>query len=214
MQINYGDIKYIDDGVEYKTVKTTSKEYIARAVMIPTGAEYKKMGAPGEKELAGRGVTYCAVCDGAIFRGKVLVVVGGGDSAVEEGVYLTRFAKKVTFVHRRDEFRAQKILQQRAFDNEKIEVIFNTSVKTINEQNGKVGSVTIVSTENVAEKEFTIDGVFIYVGMVPLTAPFGITNSMGCIETNDRMETKVEGIFASGDVRERKNITSNCNRNW
>ncbi|RBP84941.1 thioredoxin reductase (NADPH) [Cytobacillus firmus] len=202
----YGDIKYIEDGVEYKTVKTTSKEYKARAVIIATGAEYKKLGAPGEKELAGRGVSYCAVCDGAFFRGKDLIVVGGGDSAVEEGVYLTRFANKVTIVHRRDEFRAQKILQQRAFDNEKIEVMFNTTVKTINEQNGKVGSVTFVSTEDGAEKEFTIDGVFIYVGMDPLTAPFrnlGITNSMGYIETNDRMETKVEGIFASGDVREK-----------
>lgn len=202
----YGDIKGIEDGVEYKTVKTTSKEYKARAVIIATGAEYKKLGAPGEKELAGRGVSYCAVCDGAFFKGKDLVVLGGGDSAVEEGVYLTRFANKVTIVHRRDEFRAQKILQQRAFDNEKIEVMFNTTVKTINEQNGKVGSVTLVSTENGAEKEFTIDGVFIYVGMVPLTAPFrklGITNSMGYIETNDRMETKVEGIFAAGDVREK-----------
>lgn len=202
----YGDIKGIEDGVEYKTVKTTSKEYKARAVIITTGAEYKNLGAPGEKELAGRGVSYCAVCDGAFFKGKDLVVVGGGDSAVEEGVYLTRFANKVTIVHRRDEFRAQKILQQRAFDNEKIEVMFNTTVKTINEQNGKVGSVTLVSTENGAENEFTIDGVFIYVGMVPLTAPFrklGITNSMGYIETNDRMETKVEGIFAAGDVREK-----------
>ncbi|MBO0962152.1 thioredoxin-disulfide reductase [Neobacillus sp. MM2021_6] len=202
----YGDIKSIEDGVEYKTVKTTSKEYKARSVIITTGAEYKKLGATGEKELAGRGVSYCAVCDGAFFKGKDLVVVGGGDSAVEEGVYLTRFANKVTIVHRRDEFRAQKILQQRAFDNKKIEVMFNTSVKTINEQNGKVGSVTLVSTENGDEKEFTIDGVFIYVGMVPLTASFrklGITNSMGYIETNDRMETKVEGIFAAGDVREK-----------
>jgi thioredoxin reductase (NADPH) len=202
----YGDIKDIENGLHYKTVKTTSKEYKARAVIIATGAEYKKLGAPGEKELSGRGVSYCAVCDGAFFKGKDLVVVGGGDSAVEEGVYLTRFANKVIIVHRRDEFRAQKILQQRAFDNEKIEVMFNTAVKTINEQNGKVGSVTLVSTEKGAEPEFTIDGVFIYVGMVPLTAPFrklGITNSMGYIETNDRMETKVEGIFASGDVREK-----------
>lgn len=202
----YGDIKDIEDGVEYKTVKTTSKEYKARAVIIATGAEYKKLGAHGEKELAGRGVSYCAVCDGAFFKGKDLVVVGGGDSAVEEGVYLTRFANKVSIVHRRDEFRAQKILQQRAFDNEKIEVMFNTTLKTINEKNGKVGSVTLVSTENGTEKEFTIDGVFIYVGMVPLTAPFrklGITNSMGYIDTNDQMETKVKGIFAVGDVREK-----------
>ncbi|UGB30974.1 MULTISPECIES: thioredoxin-disulfide reductase [Bacillales] len=205
-QYAYGDIKEIVNGEEYKTVRTSSKEFKARSVIISTGAEYKKLGAPGEKELSGRGVSYCAVCDGAFFKGKDLVVVGGGDSAVEEGVYLTRFVNKVTIVHRRDEFRAQKIIQQRAFENEKIEVIFNTTIQSIHEQTGKVGSVKLVSTEDGSEKEFKTDGVFIYVGMVPLTAPFqdlGITNSMGYIETNDQMETKVEGIFAAGDVREK-----------
>ncbi|MEI5908060.1 thioredoxin-disulfide reductase [Bacillus spongiae] len=202
----YGDIKEIVDEGEYKAIKTSSRVYKARAVIIATGAEYKKLGAPGEKELGGRGVSYCAVCDGAFFKDKNLVVVGGGDSAVEEGVYLTRFANKVTIVHRRDELRAQKILQQRAFDNEKVEFIFNTTVKTINEKTGKVGSVTLVSTEDNSEREFETDGVFIYVGMLPLTAPFkdlGITNSMGYIETNSQMETKIKGIFAAGDVREK-----------
>ncbi len=146
------------------------------------------------------------MCDGAFFKGKDLVVVGGGDSAVEEGVYLTRFANKVTIVHRREELRAQKILQDRAFDNEKIDFIWNHTVKEIHEEGGKVGSVTLVSTEDGTEKEFKTDGTFIYIGMVPLTKPFenlGITNDMGYIETNDRMETRVEGIFAAGDVREK-----------
>ncbi|QPC47457.1 thioredoxin-disulfide reductase [Mangrovibacillus cuniculi] len=202
----YGDIKEIVDGEELKTVKTSSKEFKARSVIITTGAEYKKIGVPGEKELGGRGVSYCAVCDGAFFKGKELVVVGGGDSAVEEGVYLTRFAEKVTIVHRREELRAQKILQQRAFDNEKVDFIWNHTVKEINEANGKVGSVTLVSTENGEETEFKADGVFIYIGMVPLTKPFenlGIMNEAGYIETNDKMETKVPGIFAAGDVREK-----------
>ena len=104
----YGDIKEIIDHGEYKTVVAGSKQYKAYSVIITTGAEYKKVGVPGEKELGGRGVSYCAVCDGAFFKGKELVVIGGGDSAVEEGVYLTRFASKVTIVHRRDELRAQK----------------------------------------------------------------------------------------------------------
>ncbi len=203
----YGDIKEIIDGKEFKTVKAGSKEFKARAIIITTGAEYKKLGVPGENELGGRGVSYCAVCDGAFFKNKQLVVVGGGDSAVEEGVYLTRFAEKVTIVHRRDQLRAQKILQDRAFANEKVDFIWNHTVKAINEKDGKVGSVTLVSTVDGTEKEFPCDGVFIYIGMIPLTKPFenlGITNEAGYIETNELMETKVPGIFAAGDVREKQ----------
>ncbi|ACJ34883.1 Thioredoxin reductase [Anoxybacillus flavithermus WK1] len=202
----YGDVKEVIDGEEYKTVVTSNQQYKARAIIIATGAEYKKLGVPGEKELGGRGVSYCAVCDGAFFKGKELVVVGGGDSAVEEGVYLTRFASKVTIVHRRDQLRAQKILQQRAFANEKIDFIWNHTVKQINEKDGRVGSVTLVHTQTGEEREFPCDGVFIYIGMVPLTKPFaslGITNENGYIETNELMETKVPGIFAAGDVREK-----------
>ena len=127
----YGDVTEIVDGEEYKTIKAGTKEYKTRAIIISTGAEYKKMGVPGEKELGGRGVSYCAVCDGAFFKNKNLIVVGGGDSAVEEGMYLTRFADKVTIVHRRDKLRAQKIIQDRAFANEKIDFIWNNTVKEI-----------------------------------------------------------------------------------
>ena len=202
----YGDVAEIIDGEEYKVIKAGSKEYKTRSIIVTTGAEYKKMGIPGEKELGGRGVSYCAVCDGAFFKQKHLVVVGGGDSAVEEGVYLTRFAEKVTIVHRRDKLRAQKILQDRAFANEKIDFIWNHTVKEINEKDGKVGSVTLVSTEDGSEQEFQTDGVFVYIGMVPLTAPFkslGILNEQGYIVTNEKMETSVKGIFAAGDVRDK-----------
>lgn len=202
----YGDIKEIIDGEEYKTIVAGSKQYKARSIIISTGAEYKKLGAPGEKELGGRGVSYCAVCDGAFFKGKNLFVIGGGDSAVEEGVYLTRFATKVTIVHRRDELRAQAILQQRAFDNEKVDFIWSHTVKEINAKDGKVGSITLVSTKTGEEQELPADGVFIYVGMVPLSKPFeglGITNENGYIVTNDQMETKISGIFAAGDIREK-----------
>lgn len=202
----YGDVTEIIDGDEFKTVKAGSKEYKTRALILTTGAEYKKMGIPGETELGGRGVSYCAVCDGAFFKGKELVVVGGGDSAVEEGVYLTRFADKVTIVHRRDELRAQKILQDRAFANDKIDFIWSHTVKEIHDKDGKVGSVTLVSTKDDSEREFEADGVFIYIGMLPLTKPFeslGILNDLGYIETNAEMETSVPGIFAAGDVRDK-----------
>jgi thioredoxin reductase (NADPH) len=206
-EYTYGDIKSIVDGKEYKTIKAGSKEYKARAVIIAAGAQYKKLGVPGEKELGGRGVSYCAVCDGAFFKDKELVVIGGGDSAVEEGVYLTRFASKVTIVHRRDQLRAQKILQDRAFANEKISFIWNNTVKQINDNgNGKVGSVTLVDVNTGEEQEFKTDGAFIYIGMLPLSEPFmdlGIMNENGYVETNDNMETKVPGIFAAGDIREK-----------
>jgi thioredoxin reductase (NADPH) len=204
----YGDIKEIVDHGDYKLVVAGSKQYKAYAVIITTGAEYKKVGVPGEKELGGRGVSYCAVCDGAFFKNKELFVIGGGDSAVEEGVYLTRFASKVTIVHRRDQLRAQKILQDRAFANEKVDFIWNHTIKSINDKDGssKVGSVTLVSTVNGEEQTLNADGVFIYVGMLPLSKPFeslGITNENGYIETSAQMETKVPGIFAAGDIREK-----------
>ncbi|WP_089831809.1 thioredoxin-disulfide reductase [Halolactibacillus halophilus] len=202
----YGDITSIIDGHRCKTVKAGDKEYKTKTIIIATGAKYKKIGIPGEEELAGRGVSYCAVCDGAFFKDKELIVIGGGDSAVEEGVYLTRYAKKVTIVHRRDELRAQKILQERAFKNEKVDFIWDTIVTDINEKDGKVGSVTLknVHTDQVTEK--TADGVFIYIGLEPLSAPFeslGINNDEGYIPTNDQMETDIPGIFAVGDIREK-----------
>lgn len=202
----YGDIKEIVDGEEYKTVKAGNKEYKAYAVIVATGAEYKKLGVPGESELTGRGVSYCAVCDGAFFKERELVVIGGGDSAVEEGAYLTRFASKVTIIHRRDELRAQKILQDRAFANDKIDFIWSHTVKQVNEKDGKLGSLTLVSTKDGSEKEFEADGMFVYVGMNPLTksvANLGITNESGYIETNENMATSVPGIFAAGDVRDK-----------
>ena len=202
----YGDVSEIVDEEAYKTIKVSGKEYKALAVIISSGAEYKKMGIPGETELGGRGVSYCAVCDGAFFKQKNLIVVGGGDSAVEEGAFLTKFANKVTIVHRRDALRAQMILQDRAFANEKIDFIWNTTVKEIHGKDGKVAGVTLVSTVDGTEREFETDGVFVYVGMLPLTKPFGslgILNDNGYIVTNEKMETTVPGIFGAGDVREK-----------
>ncbi|WLV23953.1 thioredoxin-disulfide reductase [Aciduricibacillus chroicocephali] len=206
-EYQYGDIKEVVDHGDYKVIKAgADKEYKTRTLIITTGAEHKKIGVPGEEELSGRGVSYCAVCDGAFFKNKELVVIGGGDSAVEEGIYLTKFASKVTIIHRRDELRAQKIIQERAFDNEKIDFIWNTALESINDKDGKVGSVTLVNRETGEKSDFATDGVFIYIGMLPLSSPFaslGITNEEGYIPTNSEMETKIPGIYAAGDIREK-----------
>lgn len=200
----YGDIKGVEDHGSYKEVNAGSKTYKTRALIITTGAQYKKLDIPGEAELTGRGVSYCAVCDGAFYKDKEIAVIGGGDSAVEEGIYLTRFAKKVTIIHRRDELRAQKIIQDRAFNNDKIEFVWDTVVEEINGEDGKV---SYLSTKNVKTGEtgkFETDGVFIYIGMVPLSEPFkslGIVDEEGYIPTNENMETKVSGVFAAGDIR-------------
>jgi len=203
----YGDIKEVVDEGKYKIVKAGSKEYKTKTLIITTGAQYKKLGIEGEEELTGRGVSYCAVCDGAFFKDRELVVIGGGDSAVEEGMYLTRFASKVTIVHRRDELRAQKILQDRAFENDKVDFIWDTVAEKMNEENGKVNSVTLRNVKTDETYDHKIDGVFVYIGLVPLSEPFkslGIVDEEGYIPTNENMETKVPGIFAAGDIREKE----------
>ena len=201
-EYKYGDLQTVEDHGNYKLLKTSSEEFKTKTVIIATGAEYKKIGVPGEELLTGRGVSYCAVCDGAFFKERELVVIGGGDSAVEEGVYLTKFASKVTIVHRRAELRAQKILQERAFKNEKIEFIWDTELQSINGE-GKVGSVTLLDKNTGNTYDYDTDGVFVYIGMLPLTKPFkdlGILNELNYVETNREMETSVPGIFAAGDV--------------
>ncbi|WP_280166043.1 thioredoxin-disulfide reductase [Priestia aryabhattai] len=202
----YGDIKEIVDEGRLKKVVTTKKEFYAKSVIIATGADHKKLGVPGENELGGLGVSYCAVCDGAFFKERELVVVGGGDSAVEEAVYLTRFASKVTIIHRRDQLRAQKILQERAFSNEKIEFIWNKEVTSITEGNGTVNTVTLKDTKTGEQSQFPANGVFIYVGTLPLNGAFknlDITNEEGYVVTDEAMATKIPGIYAAGDIRDK-----------
>ena len=202
----YGIVMVIEDHGSYKEVICDDKSYEAKAVIIATGCEHRKLGVKGEEEFAGRGVSYCAVCDGAFFKNKRLVVVGGGDSAVEEAIYLTQFASEVVIVHRRDELRAQKIIQDRAFANEKISFVWDTVVEEIVGNEMVVTGVKArnVKTDEVSEIE--ANGVFIYVGLDPLTEPFkkaGITNEAGWIETDQEMRTKIPGVYAIGDVREK-----------
>lgn len=203
-EYSYGDVSEIKEENGYKVVKVVGKEHRAKTVIIATGTKHRKLGKPGELELTGRGVSYCAVCDGAFFRNKEIVVIGGGDSAVEEGIYLTKFASKVTIIHRRDELRAQKIIQERAFANEKIEFIWNTEVQSFNEKDGKIGSVTLTSLDSGETFEHETQGAFIYVGMDPISEPFrslGIVDENGYIPSNENMETRVAGVYSAGDIR-------------
>jgi len=202
----YGSVESVEDQGDVKIVKTDSDTFETKALVIGTGSEYRKLGVPGEDTYGGRGVSYCAVCDGAFFRNKHVVVIGGGDSAIEEGSYLTQLADKVTVIHRRDQLRAQQILQDRAFSNDKMDFVWNSNVTEIVGDGKKVTGVKINNNKTGENSELAVDGVFIYVGINPITKPFGnlgITDENGWIETNDHMETKVPGIFAIGDVRKK-----------
>lgn len=162
-----------------------------------------KLGVKGEKEFVGRGVSYCAVCDGAFYKNKVVAVIGGGNSAIEEAMYLTKFASKVFVVHRRDELRADKIIQERAFKNEKIEFIWNNVVKEINGEN-TVNSVILEDVKTGKQTDLTVDGVFPYIGIVPNSEDFNgqlMQDKKGFIITDETMATSINGVFAVGDVR-------------
>jgi len=202
----YGSVESVEDRGDVKLVTTDSDTFETKALVIGTGSEYRKLGVPGEDTYGGRGVSYCAVCDGAFFRNKHVVVIGGGDSAIEEGTYLTQLADKVTVIHRRDQLRAQQILQDRAFANPKMEFVWNSNVTEIIGDDKKVTGVKVNNNKTGEDSEIAVDGAFIYVGINPITKPFsnlGITDENGWIETNDHMETKVPGIFAVGDVRKK-----------
>ena len=176
-----------------------------RTVIIATGASASKLGIKGEIEHIGKGVSYCAVCDGAFYRDKTVAVVGGGNAAVEEAGYLTKFAKKVYVIHRRDELRADKIVQKRAFKNDKLEFIYDTVPLEIN--SNKEGCVGSIKVQNVKTKEITdlaVDGVFPYIGFTPNVQGFSgqmMQDERGFIKVDDTMRTSTMGVFAVGDVR-------------
>ncbi|MDQ8604504.1 thioredoxin-disulfide reductase [Enterococcus sp. FR202] len=206
VELKHDTVEKIENGGSIKIINGLNEMYQARTIIIATGAVHKMLGVKGEDSYSGMGVSYCAVCDGAFFRNKELLVVGGGDSAVEEAIYLTQFASKVTIVHRRDTLRAQKILQERAFNNEKISFEWNAVIEEIKGNQMKVTSVQLKNPKNDQSKEITADGVFIYVGLDPITQPFTsleIVNDNGWIRTDERMRTTIPGIYAIGDVREK-----------
>lgn len=187
-------------------ILTTDKEFEADAVIVATGASPRKLGLKSEETFGGKGVSYCATCDGPFFKGEDLVVVGGGDSAVEEAIFLTKFAKSVKLVHRKDKLRASRILQERAFDNPKMKFLWNTVVADIGGDR-KVHSVTLQDTTNNEAKKIDVGGIFIAIGHEPNTQVFKGQLDMddsGYIKIQNHTHTSIEGVFAAGDVHDHR----------
>jgi len=201
-EIIQDEIKKIEKTGNIWTVTTLEKEFSARGLIIATGSSHRKLDVPGERQFTGKGVSYCATCDGAFFRDKVIAVVGGGSYALTEALFLTRFAKKVIVIHRRDQFRAEKVLLARAKDNEKIEFMLDSVVREIKGEQ-KVGSAKVLNKINKKESDIEIEGIFVSVGMVPNTDIVkGLVdlNDKGEIIVTKNMATSEQGIFAAGDV--------------
>ena len=197
------EIEVIDLVSYPKIIRTKEVEFRAKSVIIATGAKPMKLGVKGEEEFIGRGVSYCAVCDGAFYKDKVVAVVGGGNSAVEEAIYLTKFASKVYIIHRRDELRADKIIQDRATKNEKIEFVLNSVVCEIQGQD-LVNNLILKNTKTDEMFNLAVDGVFPYIGITPNVENISgqITqDKAGFIITDETMKTSIDGVFAIGDVR-------------
>jgi thioredoxin reductase (NADPH) len=191
------------EGTDRVALTASGDIYRGKAIILSTGGSPNKLEVPGEKEFSGKGVSYCAICDGAFFRDEIIAVVGGGDAAVEEGMFLTKFGKKVIVIHRRNELRAQRIIQDRAFRNPKMGFIWDTVVTSINGDD-KVRSLTMQNVRTGVTTELQVGAIFIFIGFVPnsdITRESLKKDSGGYILTNDRMETSVPGIFACGDVR-------------
>jgi thioredoxin reductase (NADPH) len=206
VRLEQSAVKRVTGGREaWKTIETDGHEFRARTVILTAGGEAKKLGVPGELEYAGRGVSYCAVCDGAFFRDVDVAVVGGGDAAVEEGAFLTRYASRVHIIHRRDSFRAQPILIEHALANPKVHAIMDTVVERI----GGDGSVSWAELKHVgtgAGSRLPLKGIFVFIGFRPNTGLFADADHLehdgqGFLITDTNMETSLPGIYAAGDVR-------------
>lgn len=202
----YVEVKSIRAEGSFLKVKTEDEEYIAKAVIAATGSTYRKLGIPGEDQYSGKGISYCATCDGPLFKEKDIVVVGGGDSAVQEALFLTRFVKSVTLVHRREELRASKILQQSLRDNDKIKVLLCHVPLSI-KGDKFVRSVVLKDLKTGIEKEVNAGGIFIFIGFIPgsdFLKGLVQMDDAGFVKTDENMQTSMPGIFAAGDVRSKK----------
>lgn len=204
-RIIHEDVLEVDLGSRPFKVKTASQEYEAHAIIVSTGASAKWLGLPSEHRLIGRGVSSCATCDGAFFRNKDVAVVGGGDTAMEDSMFLTRFAKSVTMLHRRGEFRASKIMQDKVLNNPKIRVMFNTVIEDVLGDQ-KVTGVKIKNVNDGKAETLTLDGLFVAIGYSPNTEFLKgqlKVDELGYIITNDEVKTDIDGVFVAGDVADR-----------
>jgi len=203
VEVTNGDIESVEKIGEYFEVKLTDGTVVeSKTVVAASGASLRKLGVPGEAEFMGKGVSYCATCDGAFFKDKVCAVIGGGDTALEEAYFLTRFASKVYIVHRRDEFRAVKAVEDRVMAEEIVEPVYDSVVSTINGDT-KINSITVKNVKDNTEKNIDVDGVFIFIGYDANTQylPKEITNDWGEIIVDMHMKTAIEGLYAAGDMR-------------
>ena len=198
-----GRVTSIIDNGSTKDLVTKKNTYTAKSIIIATGASNKKLGCPGEEELSGMGVSYCATCDGAFFKEKQVAVVGGGDVALEDAIYLSRFCTKVYLIHRRDEFRGAKVLQDQVKSTDNIEIIYDTVVNSINGTQS-VESITVQNTKKDSSSELKVDGIFIAVGTVPNTQILSGLVQMddkGYVIADETCKTSCHGVFVAGDVR-------------
>jgi len=203
LEIAMAEAEKVDPGGEQKIIHTGEGQYKAKALIIAGGSEHGKLGVPGEEALRGKGVSYCATCDGAFFRDQIVAVIGGGNVALNDALFLTRFATKVIVIHRRDELRATKILQERAFAQPKVEFLWDTVVKSI-EGDARVRTLKLHNVKTEAASSLEVDGVFVAVGYKPNTGYLEGLLTLSpekTIVVDDSMATSVPGVFAAGDIR-------------
>ncbi|MBI5493357.1 MAG: thioredoxin-disulfide reductase [Deltaproteobacteria bacterium] len=202
LKIQFTEVINITAEGKEKVVKTSDGDLRAKAIIVATGARPKRLGAPGEKELTGKGVSYCATCDGPFFRNRTVMVVGGGDTAVKEASYLSKIASKVYLVHRRDKFRAEKMHQEKVEATPNIEILRSHTLKEIKGEGGVVTKAVVQDLKHCEMKEIALEGVFIFVGINPTTDFVDVDKDEGgFIKANQKMETSIPGIFAAGDCR-------------
>lgn len=199
LEVRYDEVISVENSGELKKIKTKKSEIEAKAVIIATGASPRKLGVPGEKELDAKGVHYCALCDGPLYKGKKLAVVGGGDSAVKEALFLTGIAENVILIHRRDKLKAEEINQRHILENKKIKILWNSKVKEYKGEK-KLEKIIIENTETFEVSELDVDAVFVYAGSIPVTHFINVNKDKnGYISVDEHMKTSEKGIFAAGD---------------
>lgn len=201
VEYKYGNVISIKDFGDYKLIKTDQEELTCKKIIIATGRRPRELELPNEKQLVGRGVSYCAICDGPLYKEKITAVVGGGNSAIEEAQYLSGISKKVYLIHRRDSFRADPVEQERLFSKPNIEILYNSVIETLIEKDNKLKGIII--NDGKEKKEIEVDGLFVYIGHLPETYflnELPITMNNDYLEVDSRMETNIDGIYACGDV--------------
>ncbi len=205
VKYDYGNVSAVKDMGDTKVIETDNGSFEGKTIIIATGNINRKLNVPGEQEFSGRGISWCAICDGAFFKDLDVAVVGGGNSAVEEAISLSNIAKKVTVLVRNDKLIAEKILQDRLMKIENVEIIFNTSIEEFQGENGKLSNVKLVNS-NGEKSDLKVNGVFELIGLIPASEPFAnlnITDERGYIIVDENMETSVKGIFSAGDVNQK-----------